>query len=142
MTGGVTTFALRLLDPALRERNISSVCSLRLLIEDMRPLSEDLEESGVAYTNLRELTDSGVMGCTGVLRDEKFVGVPALEMGDMLPLSTDGGTETGVAGGSYRATASSDRQRFGPGLLLLGLGRGMDRAMASNSCTCLVDESS
>ena len=78
------------------------------------------------------------MGCIGEILEEKFVGVPDLAMGDMLLLSSD----VGVAGGSYRATASSDRHRLGPGLLLLGLGRGMERAMASNSSTCFVDESS
>lgn len=49
ITGGVDTLAFLLLDPLLLVRNISSVCSLRVLsIEDNPPSSEGLAESGVA----------------------------------------------------------------------------------------------
>ena len=72
-----------------------------------------------------------------------LTGVPALAMGDMLrPADFADPTDFGVAGGSYSATDSSDRHLLGPGLLLLGLGRGIERAMASNSRTCFVDASS
>ena len=111
----------------------------------MPPSYEGIDESGVVYPRLRELALSGVTGVVGADLDcaERFrTGVADLGIGEILPRSDPGDCCVFIEGGSYRATASSERHLFGPGLVLLGLGRGIARAMASNSSTCFVEGSS